>query len=327
MPMGEPQRPAPAPCPLCRKGSPFPLLEGIPAGAARFDVRFCPGCRVGMTHPVPTPEELSRLYRAGTYRASGGQRFPGPVERLVSLFRRRRKARIERFVPPGTLLDVGCGRGLFLDVMRAGGWRAWGTEYDDESAAAARETYGLDVRTGDLAGAGFPPGFFDVITMNHVLEHLPDPAGAMERCRGLLRPGGVFVVAVPNLASLQASAGKSHWFHLDPPHHLFHFTEQGLLDLLKRSGFRVRKVRRFDLEYDPFGWLQTLLNRVCRSRNALFDRLRRESAGTSPPAADVAASLLLAPILAPASLLLSALDSFLLRRGGTVEIIATAERP
>jgi 2-polyprenyl-3-methyl-5-hydroxy-6-metoxy-1,4-benzoquinol methylase len=279
-----------------------------------------------MTHPVPTPKELSRLYRAGTYRAPGGQRFPGPIEALVSLSRRRRKARIERFAHPGTLLDVGCGRGLFLHVMRGGGWRAYGTEYDDESAVAARQTYGLDVRTGNLDGAGFPPGFFDVITMSHVLEHLPDPAVSVEQCRRLLRPGGLFVVAVPNLSSLQASVGKRCWFHLDPPHHLFHFTEEGLLALLERARLRVREVRRFDLEYDPFGWLQTLLNRICRSRNALFDRLQQGGKGTAPPpAGDVAASLLLAPILAPASLALSLLDSFLLCRGGTVEIFATAD--
>jgi SAM-dependent methyltransferase len=210
--------------------------------------------------------------------------------------------------------------------MRAGGWRVAGIEYDDESAVAARETYGLDVGTGGLEGAGFPPGSFDVITMCHVLEHLPDPGDAVERCRCLLRPGGLLVAAVPNLSSLQASVGKEQWFHLDPPHHLFHFTLEGLLALLERSRFRVRRIRRFDLEYDPFGWLQTLLNRTCRSRNALFDRLRNdEGEAAPPPAGDVAVSLLLSPILAPASLALSLLDSFLLHRGGTVEIFATPE--
>jgi 2-polyprenyl-3-methyl-5-hydroxy-6-metoxy-1,4-benzoquinol methylase len=132
--------------------------------------------------------------------------------------------------------------------MREEGWRVFGTEYDGASAIAARETYGLDVRTGNLEEAGFPPGGFDVITMSHVLEHLPDPVDALERCRRLLRSGGLIVAAVPNLSSLQASIGKGCWFHLDPPHHLFHFTEEGLRALLVQARFRVREVRRFDLE-------------------------------------------------------------------------------
>ncbi len=278
-----------------------------------------------MTHPPPSPGDLALLYRGGAYRTPGGQRFPAPVEFIVSFFRGRRKARVERYARAGTLLDVGCGRGLFLDRMRRGGWLVHGTEYDDDSALGARETYGLDVRCGNPGEAGFPPGSFDVVTMSHVLEHLPQPAEALGQCRRLLRPGGLLVVAVPNLSSLQARAGKGDWFHLDPPHHLFHFTEEGLLALLERQRFRIRNVRRFDLEYDPYGWLQTVLNRACRSRNALFDRLRAGGCVPPPPPRDVAISLLLAPVLAPLSLVLSLLDSFLLRRGGTVEVFATAE--
>jgi len=123
-------------------------------------------------------------------------------------------------------------------------------------------------------------------------------------CRRLLRTGGLLVIAIPNLGSLQAYFGMRHWFHLDIPLHLCHFTENGLRRLLARSGFKVRHIRQFDLEYNPYGWLQTLLNATGIRKNWLYDRLW---------------TFALLPLYAPRSLALALFESYALKRGGTIE--------
>ena len=105
--------------------------------------------------------------------------------------------------------------------MRALGWDVQGMDIDDAALEQARRA-GLSVRGGTLeqpAGAAAGGGF-DALTLNHVLEHLPDPVGALRSARELLRPGGVLWVATPNLRSLAHRMFKRDWLSLDPPRHL-----------------------------------------------------------------------------------------------------------
>jgi SAM-dependent methyltransferase len=284
---------------------------------------------VGVTAPIPSDDELSAIYASGHYRAKEGGRFVGFVEDLIYLFRGARRRRIERFVKPGAVLDVGCGRGLFLDVMRRGGWSVRGVEFCKDSAICAAEAYGIEVVHGDSAGWGFLENSFDVITINHVLEHMKDPEETIRACRRLLRDAGLMVVAVPDISSLQGQIGRGRWFHLDIPYHLNHFTEAGLRTLIERHSLRVIAVRRFDLEHNPFGWLQTLLNLSGIRRNFLYTILKnpvlrkKEMAGAS--AADMLLTLILTILFFPLALALSLVESYILKRGGTTEIFALKE--
>lgn len=320
-----------AACPLC--GGPLsPAVSGSGGADGRvYDILYCGGCAVGRTFPFPRAEDLALLYAPGEYRSEGGARFNRIVEALIAWSRRRRGKRIEARVPTGALLDVGCGRGLFLDIMRRRGWRVAGVEFDEPAAERVRKAYGVDVRSGGPSGWGFPPASFDAVTMSHSLEHMPDPGGAVAACARLLRPGGILAVAVPNLASYQAAAGGGGWFHLDPPHHLHHFTEEGLARLLAREGLAVVRVRRFDAEYNPYGWLQTLLNLLPIRKNLLYDLLKGKGrgAGAAPafPAGGVLGSLVLLPLAAPLALLLSLVEACVPGRSGTVELFATTAEP
>lgn len=315
-------------CLLCGGTMETCVIAGVPARGKVYDIFFCRACEVGATVPMPGPEELTDLYAPGTYREAKGRRFHPLVESAVKQFRNARKKRIERHIKGGRLLDVGCGRGLFLRVMRSGGWSVAGVEFSEESAADAAGSDGFPVVSGPPDQWGFPDGSFDVVTMNHVLEHVPGPADHVGGCARLLKAGGILVVAVPNLSSLQASFGGGNWFHLDVPHHLHHFSEGGLRRLLENRGFAVIKAREFDLEYNPYGWLQTLLNKSGIGRNFLFDRLKsgtlREAGSPPGSIADAFLTTVLLPAYVPLALVLSLVESFLLRRGrgGTVELIA-----
>ena len=139
--------------------------------------------------------------------------------------------------PAPRLLDVGCASGEFLLQMRALGWEVHGMDIDRAALEQAQRA-GLSVAEGTLerpAGAAAGGGF-DALTLNHVLEHLPDPVGALRSARELLRPGGVLWVATPNLRSLAHRMFERDWLSLDPPRHLVLFSAESLLGAFGAAG-------------------------------------------------------------------------------------------
>ena len=142
------------------------------------------------------------------------------------------------FVPGGRLLDVGCGNGRLLVEMRWAGWDVEGVEVDPDAARSAR-AHGLSVRQGAFEQLDLPEGSYDAITMDHVLEHLADPAEALAKCHALLRPGGALRIATPNLGSPAHRAYGSDWIGLDPPRHLALVNARALRATLERAGFAV----------------------------------------------------------------------------------------
>jgi SAM-dependent methyltransferase len=205
------------------------------------------------------------------------RRFAGPVERLVRMARWSRVRMAVRLLPPGgRVLDVGCGRGLFLRMLQERGYQVRGTELS--AATAAQATSEVPIDTGELSPGRYPPASFDLISIWHVLEHLRRPDEVLAACHEALAPGGALVIAVPNFASIQARLGGPHWFHLDLPRHLFHFTPETLERLLRHSGFAVERLTTGQWEMDPFGLLQTVLNRLGLRPNGLYDTLRNHEA-------------------------------------------------
>jgi SAM-dependent methyltransferase len=104
--------------------------------------------------------------------------------------------------PPGRLLDLGCGDGTILVWARRDGWDVRGVELFPEQTALLRERLQLLVETADITSYVGDPGSADVVVLTHVLEHLPDPVGALRKIRELLVPGGVAVLEFPNIDGL-----------------------------------------------------------------------------------------------------------------------------
>jgi len=312
-------------CTFCNNFATKKLITGVEGGKS-YDVFFCEQCAIGVTTPMPSYAELNALYASESYRTASGKRFNKLLERFIYLFRLGRKRRIEHYVKKGRILDIGCGRGLFLSLMRTGGWEVAGTEFDEETASYASRTYGIDVKSGVPSEWGFPDESFDVITIAHVLEHSQNPENMLAACRRLLRKDGLLVIAVPSIASLQAVVGKKVWFHLDIPYHLYHFSETGLAGLLKKYSFSISRIRRFDLEQGPFGWIQTMLNLSGIRKNLFYNLLKdpvlRNRELLEATKTEIVFTFILLPVFIPLSFLLSFFESFLLKRGGTIEIYA-----
>jgi SAM-dependent methyltransferase len=144
------------------------------------------------------------------------------------------------------LLDVGCGNGDFLASLRERGWEVFGTDFSNAACEFARAK-GISVHQGPLASAGFSDKLFDVVTLWHVLEHLPDPTAELIEIRRILRDDGLLIIQVPNSKSITLKLTGIHWLPLDLPRHLQHFTPLTLNQLLKQTGFTPASRQDFHL--------------------------------------------------------------------------------
>jgi SAM-dependent methyltransferase len=311
----------PRSCPVCA-GERWRTIESVGAG---FRLEECAGCGLVATAP-PVQEETIAAYYPVTYYGEANRRFHRVLEALIRVFRARRCAAIERRVARGRLLDVGCGRGLLPYLLRRRGWDAWGLEISEIAAANARDVFGVPMHVGSLEQSPFAPGSMDAVVFWHVLEHVRDPGAALRRSREILRPRGLLVIAVPNYDSLQARWTGRHWFHLDVPRHYHHFRTGTLRRILEVNGFTVESVHHFSVEQNPYGWIQSLLNKMGLRRDHLYEVLKSPSARSERnlvrryPLQSLLTFVALIPVL-PASLALFLIET-VLRRGGTIEIYA-----
>lgn len=234
----------------------------------------CRDCGLVFTDPPPGEAELDHFYD-GEYYGADRSRFPWIVERAMSLFRWDR-LRVARGLQPGKALDIGCGRGWFLDNLRRRGWQVVGTELSETAAAYARKAMKLEVRIGgELAGFRFPEGAFDLVSIFHVLEHIPDPLGTLREIRRIMAPGGRLSVQVPNFGTLQRSLFRDGSCQLDLPRHLFHFDSRSLERMVREAGFTVEATSVYSLEFTPYCFIQSLENRLLGGDNLLYYLLRK----------------------------------------------------
>ncbi len=172
--------------------------------------------------PIPGDAELARFY-AEDYRREY-KSAEKPRRRQVLRNFRRVAAHIRAFrdvlLPAGRVLDVGAGSGEFACLMRELGKEVTGIEPNAGYAEWCRDTLGLDVRTAHLAPELFPAGSFDLIRLNHVLEHLNDPVGYLRMIAEWLAAEGRIYVEVPNIETYAREKSRGNMFHYG---HIFTF--------------------------------------------------------------------------------------------------------
>ena len=286
------------PHPTADAESLFPAVDYI--SGETFQVTRCRRCTQVVT--VPVPADIGRYYPAGYYGDKQGRRFPAPVEWLQRKLYARRAQMVLRLMNGRkvSVLDIGCGRGLLLRAFQQNGCEVTGTEFSDDACRYAREVLGIPVRVGLLDQLRFPDNSFDVVVMWHVLEHVSDPRPTLAEVARILRPGGVFLVGVPNFGSLEARLTRAGWFHLDVPRHLSHHTPASLQAALAAVGLRPARMSFFAPEYDTFSFVQSLLNWLGVRQNLLYNWLRGQRAKVfagKKPFGSIIATALLTPLL------------------------------
>jgi len=207
------------------------------------DVCRCAACHLLFRHPRPTQAEIADAYDLGdTY-----EEWHQQETHYTALWQRRIKL-VQSHAPSGRLLDVGVGDGGFLAEALKAGYTCEGTELSQTGANFAKEK-GIQVRMGQFTDLEWPENHFDVITLWHVLEHLPNPGEAVRHAFKLLKQNGVLIIAVPN----ETHPILKHRLKGTRPSpfgpllrgcevHLSHFQPRTLTALLKWGGFHVEEL-------------------------------------------------------------------------------------
>jgi SAM-dependent methyltransferase len=222
-------------CPLCGAKRPSPVLEApdrFHGLTELYTLVRCPACSMVWLKDPPSFSSMGQHYTDDYYHALK-QSAEHDTERWRSHLRF-----LLRFKREGSLLDLGCGSGSFLLAAKERFAPLYGAEMSTEDARRAGARTGASVFVGDILDAPFLPRSLDVITAFDVLEHMYKPREVVLRAWEWLRPGGVFYVALPNFGSWEAKTLRSHWFGLELPRHICHFSPMSLRQLFESAGFR-----------------------------------------------------------------------------------------
>lgn len=301
-----------ATCPLCgadadhQVRTPLHTTDDLTA-LGSYSAMLCTACRNAYTTPPPSAAERVITPDVGEQALTASQRT------LMRRFIGERVRRVRALVPaPGArVLDVGGGACAFANALAASGCAVTVCEPNPANARFADTARGVrflpvpfDERA--VTDAALADGSFDAVTMWHSLEHVPNVMETLALARRLLRPGGVLYVCTPNLDALQADLGGNRWCYLDIPHHVTHFTPEGMADAFHRAGFVEPTPHWWNAEWEIFGFYQTLLNVLSGSHNYFYNRAKKgkhAAAGAHPgwTRAVTAAG----PLLLPLAVLLS----------------------
>jgi len=253
-------------CPACGHDDYKSLFHGTDRLYRTTDRSFtvveCTRCRLMRLFPQPHPDELSRFYPAQYWFSPGDSASARAEERyrrfVLGDHVRFVEGAIEASSTRGTVLDVGCGGGLFLRLLRERGHRVVGLDNSLDAVRVAWTQNRVTALCGSLTRAPFRSGQFSTITMFHVLEHLYDPMAFCEAAKDLLTDDGRLVIQVPNAACWQFLLFGEHWNGIDIPRHLVNFKEKDLVDLLDASGFTVTRRKHFSWRDNPAGLATTI---------------------------------------------------------------------
>jgi len=263
-------------CPLCSHGDEV-LLLAVPAEPAGTLYRLvrCRHCGMCYVNPRPAPCCIDRFYPQDykPYQTRSPREgylarlrlwleqlvlardygYPSPLagrlQKIVGALAApffapsRDSMTALPFVGEGKLLDFGCGSGWLAYRLRQRGWDVTGMDFNEHAARQSQDFYGVPTMIGSLPHPQVPPASLDAIVMGGVLEHVHWPHPLIEQAATALKPGGLLAISVPNLDSWAYRTFGMHWFSLDVPRHLLHFTSATLRRLVEAHGLEVTELR------------------------------------------------------------------------------------
>jgi SAM-dependent methyltransferase len=205
-----------------------------------FRIAKCRGCDLIYLNPRPYEWDLPTYYPE--HYAPFSRSKPGNLAR--SWLHSRSVSELSSFLSsPKRIVDVGCGTGELLEIVRnAGNSRIEGVEPSPEAVRIARETRNIPIHPGTLEQARFDSASIDTVLMSHVLEHLPSPSKTLREVARILKPGGAVIIWVPNANSFAARILGRYWMGWDVPRHLYSFTPGSLHKLLTAAELLPGKI-------------------------------------------------------------------------------------
>jgi len=234
-------------CPLCGEEKSSVLYE------LETPLVRCAQCSLVYLNPQPRVEH-QQFYDESYYDGSSTKKEDADNEDVLEAEKIAVRLescqtvvdRVMKFIPePGSWLDIGCGPGFLLSQAKERGWQCMGLDSSPFAPQFARERFGLDnVHTGLIEDVDFKGKTFDVISMQHVIEHLYEPVPTMRDILKLLKPGGILYLETPDICSGSALRDGADWLHIKLPEHVLYFSQATLERLLRELHCEVLNVSK-----------------------------------------------------------------------------------
>lgn len=241
-------------CPVCDGTSheKFKEINDHFLSKESFTLTRCKDCSFVFTNPRPEENNLEKYYQSDEY-FSHSKKKKGLITFLYDAVKNyslnKKYQLISKIIPEGNILDIGCATGEFLNYFKLKGWNCMGIEPAENPRNYAIENYHLEVKTEDALD-NFTKESFDVITMWHVLEHVPNLKERIQQIERLLKPDGLLIIALPNYLSWDAKHYETFWAGYDVPRHLYHFSQQSISTFLLKYHFSI--FNTIPLKFDSF---------------------------------------------------------------------------
>lgn len=242
-------------CLVCGSNQFEPFLDckDYTVSQENFKIVSCQSCGFKFTNPRPDNSVLGNYYKAESYVSHTNSK-KGIVNKLYHLVRnytlKKKIALISSYVSRGTILDYGCGTGMFLGQCKNAGWETFGMEPDVDARQIASEQ-NLNLFADKITlETHVAEKQFDAITLWHVLEHVTDMQETLGFFKYKLKQNGILIIAVPNHVSHDAQHYKEHWAAYDVPRHLHHFEQKSMKQLLDNAGFNLIETK--PMMFDSF---------------------------------------------------------------------------
>jgi 2-polyprenyl-3-methyl-5-hydroxy-6-metoxy-1,4-benzoquinol methylase len=243
-------------CPICKSNninSVFKVKDYTVSNEI-FEIVECNNCTLRFTQNVANENEIGKYYASDNYISHSDTQV-GLVNKLYHAVRKKTLQAKQKLIArktnlsKGSILDIGCGTGAFLNCMQQVGWQIKGLEPDASARDKAKALYNLDTAPSHEL-FNIPTSSFDAITMWHVLEHVHDLQNYIAQLKKILKPNGKIFIAVPNYTSYDASHYKELWAAYDVPRHLYHFSPEAITKLITQHDLKVESI--LPMWYDSF---------------------------------------------------------------------------
>lgn len=230
----------------------FLEAEDYTASHEKFKIVKCRNCGFLYTNPRPDIGTIGSYYKSENY-ISHSDTSKGLVNKLYKIVRtftlKSKLKLVSPFIADKRLLDIGAGTGAFINEVKQAGYNVIGIEPDADAVKVAQTNYSIKLLP-EAELLNLEPASFDVITMWHVLEHVPLLHKRIEELKTLLSPNGAIFIAVPNHESYDASYYREHWAAYDVPRHLYHFDKQTIVRLFDRFNLELYGIKT--MPFDGF---------------------------------------------------------------------------
>ncbi|MFV8464266.1 class I SAM-dependent methyltransferase [Flavobacterium sp. LB1P62] len=228
----------------------FLTVKDYSVSQETFDLYHDEALDMLITYPQPSLENLGKYYESVDYISHTDSKrslFEKAYHFVKSIALKNKLNLINSLQPnKGSILDIGAGTGDFLSVAKENGWHTIGVEPSDKAKAIAKQKGVSFVgETSELESHSF-----DVISMWHVLEHVPDLDEQLKELKRLLKPKGTLIIAVPNFKSFDAKYYGKFWAAYDVPIHFWHFSKKAIKMLFEKKEMQLVKV--LPMKFDSF---------------------------------------------------------------------------